>query len=304
VKLRSSRSVRFFPLVLLGLVVGAGSSCVADPDDCGGGPTSDWPHRNQCADDGPTSETPAAGEDDSSDEEDRPASPTNDNEPRDPEKRDAGKAPAGAMDAGASKPAPPSSGSENDAADGGVPADAQVHDGGISGGLDGGSHGTDGGRSGTDGGSIGADGGAVVAPEPCTMDSDGRARGACFGIYCAATPEQLGRSLSSSGQCLAEGDLALVCDGELSRVVDECGQEHALALGFGSSVRACAREADSLTEASAGCVDCYVDELLCAVDNCLTPCLAGRASACTECRVSRCGAAFRSCSGLPRPSAL
>ena len=87
-------------------------------------------------------------------------------------------------------------------------------------------------------------------------------------------------------------------------MVDDCAQDNALSLGFGSTVRACARAAESLEEASPGCIDCYVDERLCSVESCLTTCLAGRAMACTECRRTHCGAAFAACSGLPRPGAL
>jgi len=123
-------------------------------------------------------------------------------------------------------------------------------------------------------------------------------------VYCTSNTDQIASGLSSKGQCLSPGDLALVCDGELSRVVAECAQDSALALGFGSTVRACARDATSLDEASPGCIDCYVDEMLCSVESCLTPCLAGLSRACTECRTTRCGAAFQTCSGLPRPAAL
>jgi len=308
--------VRFFPLVLLGFVVSAGSSCVEDPDDECGGPTSDWPAKVQCdrpgsatSDEG--SESPSKGEEDGPDLSG--AEPPRDNGT----KKDAGKGPIqGAMDAGSStKPETPpglgepsAGGDASDAgslldasapsdgeSDAGVPADAQVHDGGRPSGLDGGVPSRDSGAPRADAGDAGAS---------CTLDSDGRDVGACFGVYCHASAEELSSNLSDRGQCLSSGDVELVCDGELSRVVDGCAQDNALALGFGSMIRECAREADTLSDASPGCIDCYVDEILCAVDNCLTPCLAGRSASCTECRTSRCGGAFQRCSGLPRPSSL
>jgi len=263
--------------------------------DCGG-PTSDWPTCNQGDDREPTSGDPSDRSDNGAegpqstgdDESSMPSKPVT---PRKDagsvvSKADAGKATGSAMDAGAvnaGEPSTPANGGEvADSADAGVP-DAHVAPS-----EDGGTHGVD---SGLDGGR--------VPGSACSSESDGRDAGACFGVYCATTPDQLASSLSARGACLANRDLALVCDGELSRVVDDCAQDNARSLGFGSTVRACARAADSLEQASPGCIDCYVDERLCAVENCLTTCLAGRSMACTECRASRCGAAFASCSGLP-----
>jgi hypothetical protein len=291
-----------------------GSSCAAD-SDCGG-PTSEWPHCNHGGTPTSSGEPPrdnASSDEDDGDEQSTPPTPGKD--PAGPTKKDAGSA-AGAkdagkapitVDAGTAVPSTPNTGGESgpaDSADAGVPDGGKPVD-------DGGMRGVDGGLDGgvpRDGGN-GFDGGAPHdAGRPtgssCTNDSDGRDAGACFGIYCTASADQLASNLSSAGACLASADLALVCDGELARVVDDCAQDNALALGFGSSVRSCARAADSLDKASPGCIDCYVDERLCSVENCLTVCLAGRAMACTECRATRCGAAFAACSGLPRPSAL
>lgn len=285
----------FLRFVALGLLACVGSSCVAS-SDCGG-PTSDWP-RCDHDDREPSSGVTEPGDSDSessTDDESTPPTPTA--KDAGAGKKDAGKTPSAdagkpstgtLMDAGASLPETPTAG--GDASDAGVPQAPDAHVKPIE---DGGTHGVD---SGLDGGR--------PAGGSCSTESDGRDAGACFGIYCTANLDQLSSHLSARGACLADRDLTLVCDGELARVVDDCAQDNALSLGFGSTVRACARDAQSLEEASAGCIDCYVDERLCAVENCLTTCLAGRAMACTECRATRCGAAFATCSGLPRPSAL
>lgn len=304
--------------VALGLLACAGTSCAAD-SDCGG-PTSEWPHCNSGGDSDPTSGGRPPGDNASSEDESddgqsvTPPKPGKD--PGTPTARDAGTVATGAKDAGktsniadaGSRPAVPGAGGESEQPDA---ADAGVPDGGIEPLDDGGMRGVDGGL---DGGmrrdaSVGHDSSVPSdASRPtggsCTNDSDGRDAGACFGVYCTTSVDQLSSHLSSEGACIAHADLALVCDGELPRVVDECAQDNALSLGFGSSVRSCARAANSLEKASPDCIDCYVDERLCSVENCLTPCLAGRAMACTECRATRCGAAFAACSGLPRPSTL
>lgn len=294
-----------------------GLSCTAD-SDCGG-PTSEWPHCNSDSDPG-SSETPGDNASNEDDDGKQPVTTPPKDGPTPTKKdagsavgaKDAGKPSPGFADAGAGAPTTPSAGGESGQADSG---DGSTPDGGT---PDGGKKPVeDGGRgvdSGLDGGvprdgSVGVDGGVPHdAGRPtggsCTNDSDGRDAGACFGIFCTTSVDQLSSHLSDEGACLANADLALVCDGELPRVVDACAQDNALSLGFGSSVRSCARAADSLEKASPGCIDCYVDERLCSVENCLTPCLAGRAMACTECRATRCGAAFATCSGLPRPSAL
>ncbi|MDB4988350.1 MAG: hypothetical protein JWN04_3528 [Myxococcaceae bacterium] len=137
--------------------------------------------------------------------------------------------------------------------------------------------------------------------QACSIDSPAKTAGSCYGVYCATTPEQLQHNLSVAGQCRDAAELALACDGELTRVVSSCAQDDVLMLGLGGTVAECARAEPSLQEASDGCIDCYVSELLCAVQSCLTPCLAGLSPSCTECRSMHCGKAFQTCTGLPAP---
>jgi hypothetical protein len=247
------------------------SSCESG-DNCG--PTSEWP---SCATGdnagSPSEPVQGGGDDDSAEEPPKPGGGS---------KKDAGKASTGVMDAGvrdAASQAPSTSDGESsgasgdggaDAGDGGAPVDARVQT------IDGG-------------------------PADCTIDSDGRDGGACYGVYCSVPQAEFSSLASAAGAC-SGGDLALACDGEFSRVVSQCAQDDVLALGFGRTVALCAGRAPSLAKASEGCVSCYVDELLCALENCLTPCLSGSAGECTSCRLDRCGLEFRTCSGLPAAS--
>lgn len=144
-------------------------------------------------------------------------------------------------------------------------------------------------------------GDAAARPSYCTHPADAGAAGdagACSGGTCPAS-ELFPDTLRATGACLAPSDLALVCSGELAGVVAACAQDDALALGLGSTVEDCARDTPSLAAASDGCIDCHVQETLCAVQSCLTPCLAGLTPLCTACRTAQCAAAFSACSGLP-----
>jgi hypothetical protein len=171
--------------------------------------------------------------------------------------------------------------------------------------LDGGSPVTPG--EGLNAGDAGFDGGdGAVAPIPfdgglahCTIDSDGRDAGACFGVYCDVAQGVFSKLASDRGACLGADDLALACDGELARVVAQCAQDDVLMLSFGRGVALCAARAPTLANASESCIGCYVDEMLCALQNCLAPCLSGSSEDCTSCRRERCGADFSGCSGLP-----
>lgn len=230
-------------------------------DNCG--PTSEWP---TCG--------TADGDNASSNDKDGEESGDGKTPPKDQgsgTKKDAGKA-SGSLDAGASTPvtADPDGNGEfgaGDAGDAGGDAHVPSFDGGL--------------------------------VEHCTVDSDGRDAGACFGVYCDVAQSVFRSVASDQGACLGAQDLALACDGELARVVAKCAQEDVLMLGFGRNVALCAARAPTLQTASEGCIACYVDEILCALQECLAPCFSGSSADCTTCRRDHCGAAFSSCAGLP-----
>jgi hypothetical protein len=164
------------------------------------------------------------------------------------------------------------------------------------------------GVGGADAGDAGADAGdarvqSIDGGAPCTIDSDRRDAGLCYGVYCEVPQSSFVKLASdksvSSAACLDANDLSLACDGEISRVVAACTQDDVLSLGFGRTVAICAARAPSLSLASDACIDCYVDEMLCALENCLAPCLSDASSECTSCRREHCESDFSSCSGLP-----
>jgi hypothetical protein len=194
----------------------------------------------------------------------------------------AGGGPVGAADAGvaldAGAPIDAGNAGDSAAADGEVgqeagpdPVDAAPNDGGIEAG--------------------GADGGE------CQPDSRARV-GGCQGSYCAITRDGLDH-LVSSGVCSAPAALALVCEGEIAHKTAQCAQDNALSLALGASVRSCLRRDLQLMPVDGGCLDCYVEELLCTLSSCLATCVAGFETACTSCRRANCGAKFTRCSGLP-----
>ncbi len=235
------------------------SASCESADSCG--PTSDWPTCNQGTPSG-------SGTDDNSE------SPTN-NPPKDPGggKKDSGSTKPPALDIDAGVRSDASSPAESD--------------------LDGGKGAA--GDAAGDGDVPSFDGG----PTGCTIDSDGRDAGACFGVYCDVSQAMFSKLVSDQGACLGAGDLALACDGELARVIAKCAQDDVLMLGFGRTVALCAARAPSLASASEGCIGCYVDETLCALQSCLAACLSGSADDCTQCRRENCRSGFSDCSGLP-----
>lgn len=245
---------------------------------CTGGPTSDWPHRN--SDDGNDDKAPTTPTSGGKDTTKPPSISTGGSTPpgtmpvqmvphgSGPASFDAGtstKAPADDTSSSGT-PSTPATGSAGGSADAGTP--------------------------------IGLDGSAGF----CTVSSAAH-DGGCADASCLARAQHpLSDSMNRAGQCLAADDVALACTGELSSVVSACAMDDARALGLGGGVSACARSAASLERASDSCIDCYVSETLCAVQNCLALCLAGRSPECISCRTDRCGAAFQACSGLPSPN--
>jgi len=253
-----------------------------------GGPISDWPRGN--SDKGGDDESSAVEDDDGTGgaaDGDDESSPGDDSSPITPPRgtgsaKDAGK--AAAVDAGAA------TGGNLDAGviGGQVPGAESQSDGGL-----------------TDGGATDATfGDASIEPLPgptCTMTSDARAAGGCYGSYCDVAQSSF-MSAEPSGACRSDEERSLACDGEISRVVAECAQRDALAIGLGRSVAACAERTTSLESVGDACLDCYVDEIVCSLRSCLVACLDGSSAACSECRASRCGPAFLDCSGLPTPA--
>ena len=135
----------------------------------------------------------------------------------------------------------------------------------------------------------------------CTSASDGRPDDACYGLYCATTEAELDTGKSQAAACGSAEELALVCDGELSRVAAECVGENVLSPDVAASVRTCMGEAGSLSAAGDDCVECYAAEILCTFEHCVAESLSGDLAAFEACRASECGDAFHACSGLPRP---
>lgn len=99
-------------------------------------------------------------------------------------------------------------------------------------------------------------------------------------------------------RCTAPDARSLACAGTLSRRAARCAELSTLAWSFETELRACLRDDALLAAASSDCIDCYADELLCALSSCLAACFEQSAS-CLECRARECGAAFTACSGAP-----
>lgn len=306
--------MRASPRAFLALLC-ASAGCLGQGPDDGrpgpsepfGGPTSDWPGRDR---DRGEDKPEEADDDESASDDD--ADP-NDGNGKDDMSSEPGTKPTPGKGSGASKDAGAAGRADGGAArppdsmaDAGIPnagGDSSASDADAGGDADGGRYDggdTDGGRDdgGTQADAGAGDGGAFGE---CTSDSDRRGFGACYGLYCAMTPGEIAEEARIEGACAS--DLALACDGEIARVVSECAEANVLALGAWRAVSRCAERTASLSEVSAACLDCYVDEVLCAATSCLSECLSSDdAQSCSTCRLTRCGDAFRACSGLPAPA--
>ncbi len=278
-KLRSSPAVRLFLRALLALLWLC-DGC--NGDDCG--PTSDWPNRScstgdksdEGGGDGPSrssgddGDNAASGEDDESSEPQ--ASGDDDTSSGPPKQTPTGRKDAGAKGSGSTSAmdaasAPASGGSAPSAGDAGVP-DAGPQDG---------------------------SGGPYRS---CSTVGRVLDAGLCDGGAC------MSMAMTPAGACLDGPDLALACDGEIGRVVADCAESEILRLGMGRTVASCARREPALSAASTACIDCYVDEVLCAAAQCFVPCLAGLSEECRSCRLANCGEALQTCSGLYLPPEL
>jgi hypothetical protein len=268
---------------------------------CFGGPTSDWPSKSS-DDKGPGSPTSGADEDEDStsdpkDDEDGPGkSPTPSTDDDNDGRGGGGESPPGAGSADAGASARLDAGAPT--GDGGIASDGATSDATSSDAASSDATSSDAARS--DATSSDAASSDAASGEMCTLESDRRRFGACYGVYCGMTPGELVAKSQPAGACTSAMELELACDGEIARVVSQCAESNALMLGTGRSVARCATRSDSLSQVSAACVDCYVEEVLCAATSCLASCLSSDAVGCTECRVSKCGPQFRTCSGLPK----
>ncbi len=138
---------------------------------------------------------------------------------------------------------------------------------------------------------------ASLGPRSCSL-AGGVDAGMCDGGVCTSSVR------APAGACTQPDDLALACGGQIASVVAACAEDDVLGLGTGRSVATCARRDATLGAASPGCIDCYVQEVLCAAQNCFVPCLAGFSEECRLCRLAFCGEALQGCSGLYVPAEL
>ncbi|MFT3924664.1 MAG: hypothetical protein QM778_19140 [Myxococcales bacterium] len=114
------------------------------------------------------------------------------------------------------------------------------------------------------------------------------------------TYDQLVMSAVPGGACTSLQELDLVCDGAIQASVGRCNEQSLSdSAGFGL-VKDCVLGDPKVDGASDACVDCYLSANQCTLLNCLAACLVPVSStACNQCRIDNCGAAFSTCSGLP-----
>ncbi len=99
------------------------------------------------------------------------------------------------------------------------------------------------------------------------------------------------------GACTNEADLAIVTTVDVTAAATTAGTECLFAADPG----ACANEkVIDETGVSAGCSACYVEQILCAIDNCLAQCAPPNQASedCGTCRAEFCTPLFEPCSGL------
>lgn len=139
----------------------------------------------------------------------------------------------------------------------------------------------------------------------------------CKGGYAGFTEMQINENLKTpAGACGNAVDVAGVCAKDPSTQAREVGLACFLAFGANKpdEIRSCTLDGtDSsdglkklLAPMSEDCLSCYVDSVLCAVQNCSSPCAADAAGEeCNDCRIEfKCTETFYTCSGLPTSDEL
>lgn len=152
----------------------------------------------------------------------------------------------------------------------------------------------------------------ALAPVAGTAESAGchsytpAGNGMCGGFLCGVTHEQLAAEIKADAAC---SDSQYACTGNLDDVSTACARS-VQATNFGASesvlrtaIRNCIFEdAQAKAHASAQCVDCFIDALVCSSGPCLIACLNGNTPQCDQCaRNAGCLDPVFACSGQPSP---
>lgn len=160
---------------------------------------------------------------------------------------------------------------------------------------------------------------AALAVAGCGSDSDsgnggsvagsaGAAAAQCVGTYAAVSAADFDDQTISGKGCSL--DTAAICGNDVTAAVGTCGKTCFLQAASdddsqAACVAACITQAVTTPQVlSASCNDCYVQDVACARDLCLSTCgVTPGSPACAQCRADNgCAAAFYGCSGLPVPA--
>jgi len=94
--------------------------------------------------------------------------------------------------------------------------------------------------------------------------------------------------------CKNAADEMIASTKDVAGISATCAKQN---LGNDPAITMCIKMGTGLSD---GCVTCFQGEVDCAINKCLTPCLAdSMGAACTACRAMNCDPAFVMCSGLP-----
>lgn len=128
---------------------------------------------------------------------------------------------------------------------------------------------------------------------------------ACKYPYTDLTKSKL-KAKTTSGAC--EADTDALCGANMVAVTGQCGVGCNAQSTDAATVAKCTKDCIQADEGvkptlSDDCTNCYVADVGCSIQNCLTDCAAAPTGpACNACRLEKgCAAAFYECSGLPIP---
>ncbi len=158
---------------------------------------------------------------------------------------------------------------------------------------------------------------AALALAGCSSDSDaggnpGGSAGAgamqCVGLYAGVSAADFDDQTTSGKGCST--DIAPICSNDVTALVGTCGKTCFLQAASDDDSQAacvapCIMQAVTMPKMlSDSCIDCYVQDVACARDLCLSTCGITPGSAeCAQCRAANgCAASFYNCSGLPVPA--
>ena len=134
----------------------------------------------------------------------------------------------------------------------------------------------------------------------CSSSCDGKSCGnnGCGGSCGTCGPDEMcmgGKCMEATGACTSPSDLAVFMSGEIESVGPDCG------LGCLDATDQYTCSLDCImtkTGLSQGCAECFADQIMCVISECVPVCLTPESDDCDVCIEAKCNPGFFACAGV------